>query len=178
LLETASELGVSGLILVPEFGREKFMKLYPDHSDFDARRDIFMERLAPLAARAEQLGVTILLEPLNRYEAYFLLTVGQGAEICRQMRSPAVRVMADLFHMNIEEADPVAAIRENADYIAHVHLVDSNRRLPGLGSTDFGPIISTLDSAGFGGWLCMECGITGDPAAEVPASVDMIRKLM
>jgi sugar phosphate isomerase/epimerase len=176
LIECCARLDGAGLVLVPEFGVEKFMRLYPDHGDFERRKKIFVERLAPLAAKAEKLGVRILLEPLNRYEAFFLITVGQAAEVCRMSGSPAVRVMADLFHMGIEEDDLAGALEKDAEYIAHVHLVDTNRKLPGLGDRDFAAVFATMRRAGFEGYFCMECGIAGDPAKELPASVKKMRE--
>jgi len=179
LLEMGAELGAAGLIIVPEFGKEKFMALYPDHSDFQKRKEIFTERLAPLAARAVQLGVKILLEPLNRYEAFFLLTVRQGAELCRMMDSPAVRVMADFFHMGIEEDCLIKALEDNARWISHIHLVDTNRKLPGHGDRDFPKIIQSLKKTGFDGCLCLECGIPGEnPGREVAEAAQFIKRLL
>lgn len=178
LLELCAELGGAGLILVPEFGSEKFMALYPDLAGFDRRKGLFVERLEPLARKARSLGVDILLEPLNRYEAYFLLTVGQAAELCRLCDNTAVKIMADLFHMGIEENSLLDALSKNSEHIAHVHLVDTNRKLPGLGSRDFPPVLRTLKEQGFDGCLCLECGIPGDPAADIPASVDYVRKIL
>ena len=153
------------------------MALYPDHEDFEKKKEIFAERLEPLASRAQRLGVPLLLEPLNRYETYFMLTLGQAAETCRMLDNPAVRVMADLFHMGIEENDPVAALEEHGGYVKHVHLVDTNRRLPGEGAADFRPVAEVLKKTGFEGYLCMECGITGDPEEEVPRAAALARKI-
>ncbi|MFA6451548.1 MAG: sugar phosphate isomerase/epimerase family protein [bacterium] len=178
LIECCAKLGGAGLVLVPEFGVKKFMRLYPDHGDFESRKKMFAERLEMLAQRAERLGVKILLEPLNRYESFFLLTVGQGAELCRMSGSKAVRVMADLFHMGIEEDNLIGAIEANGEWISHVHIVDTNRKLPGQGDRDFAAIFKALKKAGFDGYLCYECGIVGKAANEVPLSVAMMRKIM
>jgi sugar phosphate isomerase/epimerase len=178
LLECCAKLGGAGLILVPEFGVKKFMRLYPDLGDFERRKEMFVERLAMLAQRAERLGVEILLEPLNRYEAFFLLTVGQAAEICRMANSKAVRVMADLFHMGIEEDNLTGAIEENGKWISHVHIVDTNRKLPGQGDRDYAAVFRSLNKVGFDGYLCYECGITGKAANEAPLSVAQMRKIM
>jgi sugar phosphate isomerase/epimerase len=176
LLDCCARLGGAGLVLVPEFGVQKFMRLYPDHGDFERRKDMFIDRLEMLVRRAEKLGVTILLEPLNRYESFFLLTVGQAAEICRAFNSKSVRVMADLFHMGIEEDNLTGAIERDGGWIAHVHLVDTNRKLPGQGGRDFKPVFAALKSAGFDGYLCYECGIPGNASMEVPLSVAQMRK--
>ncbi len=178
LIDCCAELGGAGLILVPEFGVRKFMRLYPDHGDFERRKQMFVERLAVQAARAERLGVEILLEPLNRYEAFFLITVGQAAELCRMAGVKSVRVMADLFHMGIEEDNLLDAIAGAGEWIRHVHLVDTNRKLPGLGDRDFASVFRALKAAGFDGYLCYECGIPGDAARLIPESVAEMRKIL
>lgn len=178
LIEMCARLDGAGLVLVPEFGVKKFMALYPDHGDLDRRAEIFCERLSPLVEKAGGLDVTILLEPLNRYEAFFMMTLAQGTRICEMIGSPSLKIMADLFHMGIEEDGIAAAIKDNAKYLAHVHIVDTNRKLPGQGERDFKPIIEALKGIRFNGCLCMECGITGDPDVEIPASVEMLKKLL
>lgn len=177
LLQCAADLGGASLNLVPEFGAEKFMALHPDLNDFQNRKQQFLDQLGPLAAEAEKLGATIILEPLNRYEAFFLITVDQAADLCRALGSPAVRVLADLFHMNIEDADMPGALARGIHYIPYIHLADSNRLLPGHGHTDFRAVFQALHKAGFHGVLSMECGIPGDPGKSIPASLQLMRKI-
>lgn len=175
LLRCGAELGGAGLNIVPEFGAQKFMRLFPDLNDFEARKQQFVNELGPLAAEAQRLGVPILLEPLNRYEAYFLMTADQGADLCRMSGSPAVKILADLFHMAIEETDTLSALERNIAYIGHVHLADSNRKLPGQGQTRFDAVIQTLMRAGYSGACSMECAVTGDPAVDVWAALSFLK---
>ena len=177
LLQCAADLGGAGLNLVPEFGIEKFMALSPDTSDYLNRKQRFLDELGPVAERARDLGVTILLEPLNRYEAYFLLTIDQAADICRSLGNPSVRVLADLFHANIEDADVCASLARNISHIAYIHLADSNRLAPGLGHTNFGAVFDILRKADYSGVLSMECGINGAPERIVPRSLQFVRGL-
>jgi len=144
LLQYGAELGGAGLNIVPEFAKIKFMRLAPVYSNFEERKNIFIERIAPFAAEAEKLGVDILLEPLNRYEADFLLTVAQAAELCEASGSPAMKILADVFHMNIEDIDIPGELSRNIKHIAHVHFADSNRHLPGKGHTDFAAAAAAL----------------------------------
>ena len=177
LLQCGADLGGAGLNIVPEFGVEKFMRLSPDYDSFTNRRQRFLDELAPLAERARDLGAPILLEPLNRYEAWFLVTVDQGADLCRSSNS-AVKILADLFHANIEEPDILDSLRRNIEYIGHVHVADSNRLLPGLGHTDFAPIFDALRQAGYSGYISMECAVTGDPHRTVPEALNLLKKLL
>ncbi|MFH1539864.1 MAG: sugar phosphate isomerase/epimerase family protein [bacterium] len=172
----------AAVILVPRFRRKCFLKLYPTWDCFEGNREKFLERLAPIAKEAEELGVTILLEPLNRYEADFLITIGQAAKLCGELGSPRVKILADLFHMNIEEDDIPAVLAEHAKWIGHVHLADSNRKLPGMGHIDFPAALRALEDSGYGGPLCIEChcpgpdtGTAAGPDEEIRRSIERLR---
>ena len=94
---------------------------------------MLLDGLAELGAHAEQAGVVLLLEPLNRYEDHMVNTVAQAAELIAEAGSAGVRILADTYHMNIEEDDPCAALRSVAGVLGAVHLSDSNRHQPGTG---------------------------------------------
>ena len=118
----------------------------------------------------------IYLEPLNRYEATYLNTVGKAADLCRAADHPRIQLMADLFHMNIEEADIPTSLRAVAPHLGHVHLADSQRWLPGHGHTDFVSAFRTLREVDFDGWLALECMPTpGDPLENMRACVAHLR---
>ena len=104
----------------------------------------------------------LLFEPLNRYEDHMVNTVAQAAELIAR-RLPGVRVLADTYHMNIEEDDPCAALRAAAGLLGAVHLSDSNRHQPGTGHVPFEAIIATLREIGFDGVLSVECRLRGEP---------------
>ena len=114
------------------------------------------EALADLGAQASQHGVPLLYEPLNRYETNLFNRIGDTAAWLRTQSIPNVRVLADLFHMNIEEADSAAALREAGDLVGHVHFADSNRRAIGFGQTNVAPIIAALRAIGYQGYLSAE----------------------
>lgn len=116
-----------------------------------------VESIAAAAEAIPQDGPRIVLEALNRYESYLVNTLARAEELRVAVGSPRVRLMADLFHMNIEEEDVVESVRVHADHIAHVHLADSNRREPGRGHIDFAGVLAVLDSSGYAGSLTMEC---------------------
>ena len=75
---------------------------------------------------------------------------------------PHLGIVADLFHMALDEPDIPGAIRQNAAHIGHVHLADSNRRLPGQGTTNFKAALAALEEVGYTGWMAFECGQPGD----------------
>lgn len=113
------------------------------------------EALAGLAEHAARDGVTILYEHLNRYETNLFNRVEEVLPFVRSAGSN-VKILADLFHMSIEEASIPDAIRTGGEQIGHVHLADSNRRPAGLGHTDFPPIFAALRDIGYKGYVSAE----------------------
>jgi sugar phosphate isomerase/epimerase len=114
------------------------------------------EALTDLGEHARQYGIPLIYEPLNRYETNLITTEAAGVELLRSLQTDNVRLLADLFHMNIEEADIATGIRDGGEFIGHVHFVDSNRRPAGCGHIDFAPIIESLIAIGYSGYLSAE----------------------
>lgn len=134
------------------------------------------EGLDALAGRGRRLGVPLLLEPLNRYETNMINRIAQGIELIESLRSDNVKVLADLFHMNIEEADPCAALRRAGRRLGHVHFVDSNRRPAGCGHTDFAAVGRTLRAMGYAGYASVEALPYPDPEAAARSSMRAFRR--
>jgi len=118
--------------------------------------DWLKQALERLGAHASQYGVPLIYEPLNRYETNLITTEAAGVQLLSSMSSDNVRLLADLFHMNIEEVDIAAGLRDGGRWIGHVHFVDSNRRPAGCGHMNYAPIISALKEIGYQGYLSAE----------------------
>jgi sugar phosphate isomerase/epimerase len=114
------------------------------------------EALEELGAHAATLGVPLLYEPLNRYETNLINRLGETASWLRTLRTQNIRILADLFHMNIEENDLASALLEAGALLGHVHFADSNRRAVGLGHTAIAPVIAALRQIGYRGALSAE----------------------
>ena len=114
------------------------------------------EALEDLGEHAAQYGQPLLFEFLNRYETNLFNRVEPTAKFLRGLQTKNVRILADLFHMNIEEADLEEAIVEGGDLIAHVHFADSNRQAVGFGHTMIEPVIVALRRIGYTGYLSAE----------------------
>jgi sugar phosphate isomerase/epimerase len=114
------------------------------------------DALDELGEHAAKVGQVFLYEPLNRYETNLLQRTPEAAAWLRTQKTKNVRILADLFHMNIEEPDLAAALRAAGDLIGHVHFADSNRLAVGLGHTAMRPIIAALREIGYCGYLSAE----------------------
>lgn len=121
---------------------------------------------------AASVGVQLSLEPWNRYENYMLNRLDQATRMWREIGLDHGGVLADTFHMAMEERSIPEAIREAAPLLDHVHLADSNREIPGGGHTDFRAVISALVESGYGGYLAFEVLPVGIGYPAAPESFD------
>lgn len=133
------------------------------------------ESLNELSAIARRKNVTILYEHLNRYETNLLNRVEEVMPFLENMPQN-VKILADLFHMSIEEASIPAAIRLGASRIGHVHLADSNRRPAGLGHTDFNPIFAALREINYDGYVSAEAFPYPSPDEAAAQTMKAFRK--
>jgi len=127
-----------------------------DGVDRETALDHLHDALDTLGQHAGSHDTVLMYEPLNRYETNLVNTIEAGTAMLDTIGHNHVRLLADLFHMNIEEADLGEAIRRGGKHIGHVHFVDSNRRAAGLGHIDYGPIAQALRAIDYDGYLCAE----------------------
>ncbi len=179
LLSGIAELGGRGAITPAAFGlaTRRLPPFEVPRTEEEDRR-VLLEALEELGVHAESVGALVLLEPLNRYEDHMLNRVEQAVELCEAIGRPSIKVMGDLFHMNIEEDDLDEAIRQANGHMAHVHLADSNRLQPGAGHTDFAGAFGALRDIGFDGYMAMECGIRGNAREILPEVARHLRSRM
>jgi sugar phosphate isomerase/epimerase len=142
----------------------------------DEDRKVLLDGLHRMGEHACKEGVVVCLEPLNRYEDYLVNTLAQAADLCAALDNDAVRIAADTYHMNIEEADPPAALLSVARWLGHVQASDSNRCEPGAGHVDWAATLAALDAAAYGGWLAFECRLSGPAHVVLPAAVSRLRQ--
>ena len=114
------------------------------------------DALEELGDHAKSGHVFLIYEPLNRYETNMASTIEAGLLLLDRLSTRNVKLLADLFHMNIEETNVAESIRLGGQRIGHVHFVDSNRRAAGLGHTDFAPIVEALRAIDYNGYASAE----------------------
>lgn len=130
-----------------------------------------------LAVQAERFEVPLLIEPLNRYETNVFTDLEFTARWVNALTTKNVRILADMFHMNIEEADLASSIRSFGQLIGHVHFADSNRRAIGFGHTDAGSVVRALVEVGYGGYLSAEVFPLPDANTTAEQTINSFRKL-
>ena len=177
LLSIGADLGCGGLIFVPMYGQQEIPDLSPIADAKQLQFDLLCKFMDEAGAHAAQVGINIYLEPLNRYETNFMNRLAEAVEICEKVGNPRVMMMADFFHMNIEEPDMNAAIRAAGKWIGHVHLADSHRTQPGLGHVDFRSGFQALKEIGFSNYMALEnFPFWGDPNVELKKCADFLHQ--
>ena len=140
--------------------------------------DWLKQALNQLGDHAHQYGVPLIYEPLNRYETNLITTEAQGAQFMQSLQTDNVRLLADLFHMNIEEVDIAAGLKDGGRWIGHVHFVDSNRRPAGCGHMDYAPIMASLRAIDYQGYLSAEALPWPDSLAAAKQTIEQYRRLV
>ena len=109
-----------------------------------------------LGPALEQYGVTIAVEPLNRFETYFLNIAADAVAFCDQIGHPNVGILFDTFHANIEEKDIAAGYRACGRHLKHVHTCENDRGIPGSGHVEWKAVFEALRDIHYDGWLTIE----------------------
>lgn len=134
--------------------------------------------LTILGEHARQYSVPLIYEPLNRYETNLINTEAAGVELLESLETDNIRLLADLFHMNIEEEDIAAGLIDGGHWVGHVHFVDSNRRPAGCGHMDYAPIIKALHTIGYRDYLSAEALSWPDATAAAMQTISKYRELL
>ena len=174
IVAAAGELDSTGVIMVPAFNHQTPCK--PHTLD---TRNYLCEQLHDLGEFALEHGTTVILEPLNRREAFYMRQVADAAAIARDSDSKGVKAMGDFWHMSEETSDYGALMSAGKEYLQHVHIASRGRRvMPGEdGEKDYYVDgFRALKEIGYDKYVSFECGTKGDRATTVTAAVDLLRK--
>lgn len=172
LIAAAGEIGSTGVIMVPAFNGQK-----PCRPHTMETRAYLCEQLHELGEYALKHNTTVILEPLNRREAFYLRLVSDAAAICRDADSEGVRCMGDFWHMQ-EETSDYAAFISAGKYLQHVHVASrGQRRMPGEdGQLDnYIDGMRALKELDYQNYISFECGTEADREVVVPAAVELLR---
>lgn len=173
IIVAAGALGSVGVIMVPAFNGQK--PCMPHTAD---TRKFLVEQLAQLGDFALQHGTTVILEPLNRREAFYLRQVGDAAAICRDTGSAGVMCMGDFWHMS-EEGSDEGAFLSGGKYLNHVHIASrGTRNTPGEdGDVDnYIAGFNALKSMNYPGYVSFECGCKTNRETAIPVALKLLRE--
>lgn len=178
-LSVMAEIGGLGVMTPASYGMfsRRLPPFEPPRSPEDDH-SVLAEALSVLGAHAVAEGVELYLEPLNRYEDYLVNRLADAAALIEEIDSAGVRIVADTYHMNIEEADPARALQAAAPYIGHLQASDSNRLEPGAGHIDWALFGATVRSIGYEGTIALESRLSGEAAAVLPRVPALLRRYL
>ena len=152
-VDFAGKVGADIMIVVPSpVGRTR----KPEGASMEELRANAVRNIREAADYAKEHKVRFVIEAINRYETYFINTLRKAMDLVGEINHPAVGIMADLFHMSLEEASLTDSLHMIRDRLWHVHIADNTREPAGMGSTDFKEVIRTLNRIGYQGSLTME----------------------
>jgi sugar phosphate isomerase/epimerase len=152
-VDFAVRVGAQIIIIVPSpVGRTA----QPAGKAFGELRSSAVKNIREAADYAQKHSVKLAVEAINRYETYFMNTLAKAYSLVKEIDHPAVGIMADLFHMSLEESSLTQSLLMIQDKLLHVHIADNTREPAGLGRTDFKEILLTLRKIGYTGSLTME----------------------
>jgi sugar phosphate isomerase/epimerase len=178
-LSVMAEIGGSAAMTPASWGMfsRRLPPFEPPRSQEGDRR-VLVDALSELGEHARGEGVTILLEPLNRYEDHMVNRLSEAVGLCDDVGLPSVRVAGDFFHMNIEEDDIGTALRAAAPYLGHLQASDSNRLQPGAGHLDWPALLAVLPGICYRGYISLECRLRGEPESALRQAAVVLRKAL
>ncbi len=146
--------------------------------DRDASLKLLAESLEELGEYAHKHLVSLIYEPLNRYETNLFNRLAEAAEFIESLSTKGILLLADLFHMNIEEVDIAEAIRDVSELIGHVHFADTNRRAIGMGHLDVPPIAQALKDIPYEYFVSAEAFYYPDPHFAAEQTIKSFKKYL
>ncbi len=150
-INMAKELQASTLIVVPS----PVGKVSPDET-YTQSWKYGVQSLKEIAPYAQEQGVYLAIEAINRYETFLLYNLTLALNFVEEVNHPNVGLMADLFHMSLEERNSVSTLKNIQKYLKHIHIADNTREAAGLGNTNFVDVFKTLEDINYKGWITME----------------------
>ncbi|GAB6118349.1 sugar phosphate isomerase/epimerase [Thermoanaerobacter brockii subsp. lactiethylicus] len=150
-VDMAQELGATHVIVVPS----PVGKLRPDTTVDEAWNNA-VNSVREAGEYAKSKNINLAIEALNRYETYLVTNLATALKFVKEVDVSSVKIMADLFHMNIEERNDSEALKLIAPYLIHVHIADNTREAAGLGKINFREVMSTLKEIKYNGPITME----------------------
>jgi sugar phosphate isomerase/epimerase len=179
-MKACAELDGVGVVTIPSPHKRRNPFQFLMSPKKETKKLLAAEQYRELGKYAQELGVYVMIEPLDRSRVDFINTCNEAVEICRMTGSDAVRICPDFFHMSIEEPEISEKINDFSQYIIHLHIGDNDLKskvaiLPGRGKIDFADILDTLTKNKYTNYLSLDCAIPNEE--QLAASVQYLREL-
>ena len=179
ILSIAGKMGICGIVVPAAWGM--FSLRLPPMTPPRTReedREILLDSLAELEESAAKTNTTIYLEPINRYQNHMIVTVEDAYTLIQAGGFQHVKICADFYHMNIEEAHIHETLQTYSSLIGHIHIASNQRFQPGIGHMDYVSSFAVLKAANYSGGAAMECRIIGDGMQALEQSVQFMRETL
>ncbi|MGW9019465.1 TIM barrel protein, partial [Priestia megaterium] len=180
ILEALKEVGGKGIVVPAAWGMFTY-RLPPMTSPRSKTGDwkAVSESLIYLNGIAAETDTIVFLEPLNRYQDHMINTLADARAYIEKNKLGHVKIIADFYHMNIEEDDISQSLYTHKDLIGHIHVADNHRYQPGSGSLNFRKQFNQLKQNGYEGYITFECRVRGDnPEGEYIKSLKYLREAL
>lgn len=151
--------------------------IHEDDSQEEALKRL-TECLQQICAYAAECDLNILLEQMNRYETNYMNSASEVGEYIKTTNLVNLKIHADLFHMNIEDASIEGTLKDYADLLGYIHFADSNRLAPGLGHLDFPKIMSTMKEIDYQGWIGIEALTKPDSLTAAKQAITYLKRYL
>jgi sugar phosphate isomerase/epimerase len=175
----ASDLGVPAIVSVGVCVVPSLPSPFLPLPMIEPSRMALLEKyLTEVGQIAKQKGAQLLIEPLNRYEGTYYHRLSEAAEILDNIDNQQLGILADVFHINIEEANTKKAVISAKKWLKHVQLGDNNRLLPGQGQFDFTNFFETLSVIDYKGYLALECIVPKGTITPLKDSFNFLKRII
>lgn len=174
---------ITGMIrLAAEFGARvntgRVRGVIHDGESIEIAMQRYVSCMNRCADVAEDLAIELIVEPVNRYEVNFINSCEEGLAVIKAINRKCVKLMPDLFHMNIEDASFRKSFEQAQDYISYVHVADSNRLAPGWGHMPFDEVFEILRDIGYDGYLTAEILPKPDPEQAAAQAASYLSRML
>jgi sugar phosphate isomerase/epimerase len=146
----------------------------PEGWEHSRAEEQLLKLLRIIADTCKGTSLTLAIEPLNTKESNVITSVAEGVYYAKQINDPAIRVLADFYHMD-EESEPLDTIYTHKDWLSHIHVADTGRLAPGTGHYPYESFVGQLNAAGYNGLVSAECTLK-DRDKELPASLQFLKE--
>lgn len=144
------------------------------NNDMHDRLRMTLEAALPVL---EAHDLTLILEPLNASELAYLRTSREAFDLCRMLKNPRIKVLYDIYHMQLMEGNLTSTLLANLPLVGHLHVADvPGRKAPGTGEINYPNLLTAVARAGYTGYAGMEYWPSDDRAAELARTVDLVKK--